>query len=89
MQLLTSKVRKSCLFFCLIIGVLPIMILAQYCAVKDRLVDLRNRKIGSIWEKLKRESLVDSCSFCIYSIHSPFENSALILRGKIPPLGSV
>ena len=40
MQLPTFKVRKSCLF----IGVLPIMILAQYCAMKDWLIDLRKRK---------------------------------------------
>lgn len=42
MQLPTSKVRKS-LFFCLFVGVLPIMISAQYCVMKDRLIYLRNR----------------------------------------------
>ena len=44
MQLPTSKVRKSWLcFFCLFVGVLPIMLLAQYCVMKDRLIYLRNR----------------------------------------------
>lgn len=43
--------------------------------------------VGSIWEKLNRGSLEDSCGFCLYSIHPlSFENNALILYWeKIPP----
>ena len=56
----------------------------------ERQVNLfEEQKLCSIWEKPNRESLVDSWSFCIYSVHSPLANSALILRGKVPPLEAV